>query len=115
MSAFIGYKVAGIPGSLVGLLGTVLPTAILMVALAALLFEYKDSSVVKGMIKGAKPVVWVLFALLVLQFLPFVRPDKAGWIPAAIAVGAFVAAYFFNVHQALIIVGGILLGGIFLR
>ena len=115
MAAYIGYQVAGIAGSLVGLVATVLPTAVLMMALAALLFRYKDSGVVNGMIRGAKPVVWVLFLLLVIQFLPFVRPDKAGWVPAAIAVSAFVAAYYFNVNQAVIIAGSILLGGLFLR
>lgn len=115
MAAYIGYKVAGVAGASVALLGTAIPTAVLMVVLSAILIKYKDSSFVKGMIKGAKPVVWVLFLLLVFDFLPFVRPDKAGWLPALFAVVAFVAAYYFKVNQAALIGAGILLGGLLLR
>jgi chromate transporter len=115
MSAFIGYKVAGLPGAAVGLVGTALPTAILMIVLSALLMRYSDAPVVKGMIKGAKPVVWVLFSLFVIEFLPFVRPDKVGWMPAVMAVVAFVALYGFRVHAAIVISAGLVLGGIFLR
>lgn len=120
MSAFIGYKVGGgsltgVLGALSALIGTVLPTALLMIVLAALLFRYKDATLVKGMIRGAKPVVWVLFVLLVIEFLPFVRPDKAGLIPFAIAATALVASIYFKVHQAILIGAGILVGGILLR
>lgn len=115
MSAYVGYKVAGIPGAAVGLVGTAIPTAILMVALSALLLRYSDSPLVKGMIKGAKPVVWVLFSLFVIEFLPFVRPDKAGWIPAVMAVVAFVALFWFKVNAAIVISAGLIFGGLFLR
>lgn len=115
VAAYVGYKISGVSGAAVALLGTVIPTAILMVVLASILFQHKESGFVKGMIRGAKPVVWTLFVLLVLDFLPFVRPDKAGWLPAAFAVAAFVAAYYFNVNQAVIIAAGIALGGLLLR
>jgi len=115
MSGYIGYKVAGIPGAIVATLATVLPTAILMVLLAAILLRYRDSAIVRGMIAGAKPVVWVLFLLLVVDFFPFVRPDKAGWIPAAIAACAFIGVYFFKIHEGVAIVTGLLLGALFLR
>lgn len=115
MSAYIGYKVAGPLGALLGLLGTVLPTALLMVLLAAILIQFKDSAVVRGMIKGVKPVVFTLFVLLSIEFLPFARPDKAGWLPAAIAIASFAGIYFFKVHQAVAIFAAIIVGGIFIR
>lgn len=115
MSAYIGYKVAGPLGALLGLLGTVLPTALLMVMLAAILIQFTDSAVVKGMIKGVKQVVFTLFVLLSIEFLPFARPDKVGWLPAVIAAASFVAIYFFHVHQALAILTAVIIGGIFIR
>lgn len=115
LSTYIGYKIAGVPGAAVSLLGTVLPTAVLMLALSGLLFRYKDVPFVQGMIRGAKPVVWVLFLLLVFEYLPFVRPDKAGWVPAAIAAVGFCLAYFFKVNQALVIALGIAAGAVLLR
>lgn len=115
MSAYIGYKVAGPIGSMMALLGTVLPTALMMIILAALLIKFKDSTVLKGMIKGVKPVVFVLFALLAIEFLPFARPDQAGWIPALLAVASFVAIFYFKVHQAVAILGAVIIGGFFIR
>lgn len=115
MAAYVGYRVDGFPGALAGLIGTVLPTAILMVAFAAFLLEHQDSPVIKGMIAGAKPVVWVLFLLLVVDYLPFVRPDKVGVIPTAMAVAAFVAVYYFKVNQGVVISLGLVLGALFLR
>lgn len=115
MAAYIGYQVAGVPGALAGLLGTVLPTALLMVLLAAFLLRFRETPAIQGAIKGAKAVVWVLFLLLVVEYLPFVRPDRSGWFATAIAAGAFVAALAFKVHQALVIAGGIVLGALLLR
>lgn len=115
MSAYIGYKVAGPVGAVMSVLGAVLPTALLMIGLAALLIHYKNSPIVKGMLTGVKPVVFVLFVLLAIEFLPFARPDKAGWLPALIAVGAFVGIYYFKVHQALAILAAVLVGGFFIR
>lgn len=115
MSAYIGYKVAGVGGAIVSVLGTVLPTALIMIALAAVLIRYKDSSVLQGMIKGVKPVVFTLFLLLTIEYLPFARPDKAGWLPFAIAVAAFAAIYFLKLHQAWAIAGAIVVGGLLIR
>jgi chromate transporter len=86
-----------------------------MIALSALLLRYSDFPVVQGMIKGAKPVVWVMFSLFLIEFLPFVRPDKVGWIPAGIAVAAFIAMYAFKVQAPIVISGGLILGAILLR
>lgn len=115
MSAYIGYKVAGYAGAVVALVGTVLPTALIMIALAAFLMRFKDSPILKGMIKGVKPVVFVLFVLLAIEYLPFARPDKAGWLPFAIGAAAFVAIYFLKINQAFAILGAIILGGILIR
>lgn len=115
MAAYIGYKVGGVSGAVSALLGTVLPTALMMILLGALLYRFRDSEVIKGMIKAVKPVVFSLFVLLALDFLPFARPDKAGWLPFGLAVASFAAIYFFKVHQALTIFAAIIIGGIFVR
>lgn len=115
MSAYIGFKLGGVTGSLVALAGTVLPTALIMIALAAILINFKDSPVLKGMIKAVKPVVFILFLLLTIEFLPFARPDKAGWLPFAIAIASFGAIYFLKLHAAWAIFGALAVGGFFIR
>lgn len=115
MSAYIGFKIGGVTGSVVALIGTVLPTALIMIALAGILINFKDSPVLKGMIKAVKPVVFVLFVLLAVEFLPFARPDKAGWLPFAIALVSFGMMYFLELHAAWAIFGALAIGGIFVR
>ncbi|ADU50844.1 Chromate transporter [Thermaerobacter marianensis DSM 12885] len=117
LAAYIGYQVAGVPGAVVGVLGTVLPTAILMVVLAVMLLRFRDAPLIQGAIKGAKAVVWVLFLLLVFDYMSFVRPDRSGWVATAIAVATLTAIHIqmFKVHQAVAIAAGIVLGALFLR
>lgn len=114
MAAYIGYQVAGVTGSVVALLATILPTAAAMIVLAAVLLRYADSPVIKGMIRGVMPVIFVLLLLLALDFLPALNP-RAGLLPPLIAVGAFVAIYFFGVHQAAVVAAAIVVGATVLR
>lgn len=115
MAAFIGFKLAGTSGAIVALLATVLPTALLMTGLAALLLRYQGNPVVGGMIKGVKAVVFVLFVLLAVDFARFASPLTAGILPAVLAVISFVAIYFFNIHQAFAVLTAIIVGAIFIR
>lgn len=72
MGTYIGYKLMGIPGAVVALTATVLPSALAMLLLFALLNKYRTLPFVKGMMNGVKPVVWVLFILLAIDYIKFV-------------------------------------------
>lgn len=115
LAAFVGYQKAGALGATSALLGTVLPSAILMVALVVLLARYNDHPAVAGMIRAVKAVVFTLFVLMAVDFFRFAWPATAGWLPAVLAAGSFVAIYFFKVHQALAVLGALLIGAIALR
>src|SRR5690606_37294591 len=71
MAAYVGYKVAGVSGATAALVGVVLPTAVLMVALFALLSRFSDHPVVHGAIRGVRPVVLVMLAMLAMDFAGF--------------------------------------------
>lgn len=115
IAAYVGYKVAGPIGAALSVIGAALPTALIMIALAAVLYRYRDADAVKGMIKAVKPVVFVLFLLLAIEFFPYARPDKAGWLPAVLAATSFVALYFFKLHQAVAIFASLIIGALFVR
>ncbi|RIK34528.1 MAG: chromate transporter [Chloroflexi bacterium] len=65
MSAYLGYRLAGLPGATAGLLGMVLPSVLLMLAFAAVLLMYKDAPVIKGALQAARPVVvgWLVWTV----------------------------------------------------
>src|SRR5512136_1620646 len=57
VSAYVGYKLAGVPGAIAAAAGTVLPTTLLMLIMVVCFFSIKDSQLVKAMLKVVRPVV----------------------------------------------------------
>ena len=80
VSAYIGYKLAGIPGAIAGATGTVLPTTILMLIMITFFFGIKDSPTVQAMLKAVKPLVvglllWTTYDMAAAIF----GTKKLGW------------------------------------
>lgn len=119
MAGYVGYQVAGAPGAAAGLIGVTVPTIIAMIALGAVYARYKDTALFSSFLKGVRPVVVALLALVVWQFAPkaFGTPPEwlGNWALWSIGIVAFVASVRFNVHPALLIVVGGAVGLSFLR
>ncbi len=62
ISIFIGYKLRGIRGSLVTALGTVLPSFVIILAIAMFFHNFKDNPIVERIFKGIRPAVVALIA-----------------------------------------------------
>lgn len=107
LAAYIGYKTAGVLGAVVALLGTVAPSAIAMVLLYALITRFQTHPFVQGMIRGVKPIVWVLFVMLVVDYIKFVDTRQT----KVLALIGFALMSVFNVHPIFVIVGSMLIGG----
>lgn len=127
MSVIIGYDIAGIPGALVALLGMVLPSTLAIILLFNVFLEYKDTAFVKGMSAAAKPVVVVLIggvAYSMARSSVFKTMDF-GLTNTWIIMGLFVVSLVlfmlgeyipsFNLHPAIVVIGALLIGGIFIR
>src|SRR5512145_206793 len=57
VSAYAGYKLAGVPGAIAAAAGTVLPTTVLMLLMIVYFFKVKESQTVQSMLKVVRPVV----------------------------------------------------------
>ncbi|HEY3315100.1 MAG TPA: chromate transporter [Bacillota bacterium] len=112
LAGSIGYKVSGWPGVIVAELGVVLPSMLAMILLWALFVKFKDLRPVQGMINAIKPVVIVLLAMLIIDMWPKSMGKPVYW---AVAVVSFGLAYFLKVHQAIVVVGALVFGAVFLR
>ncbi|MBE3588191.1 MAG: chromate transporter [Thermoanaerobacteraceae bacterium] len=111
MAAYVGYKIAGYWGALSALLGTVMPTAVAMVALAGLYFKYKDAPQIQGMLRGVRPVVVVLLVQVAWEMGVKSFPVPSTWI---IALVALVAVFALKVHPLALIVASMAYGFFFL-
>jgi chromate transporter len=119
VSAFVGYKVAGLPGAIAATAGTVVPATVLMLVMIVYFFQVKDSVTVKAMLSAVRPVVvglliWTAFDMARTVF----GASKLGWGPAlmqswdklAIALVTFVLLTFTKINPVFIVVGAALLG-----
>ena len=87
ISIFIGYRLRGVRGSVFCALGTVLPSVIIILAIAMFLGQFRENRVVANVLKGIRP------AVIALILTPTIRlASKAGlnrwnwWVPLVSAL-----------------------------
>lgn len=119
VSAFVGYKILGLPGAISAALGTVLPTTVLMLVMITFFFRVKDSPAVKSMLKAVRPAVvglllWTAYDMAATVF----GVKTAGWLPslaqgwdkALIMLTAFGLLTFTTINPVFIVLGAAGLG-----
>lgn len=119
VSAYIGYKLAGLPGAVSATTGTVLPTTLLMLVMIVYFFSVKDSPTVVAMLKAVRPViigllVWTAYNLIFSVF----GVQKTGWGAALannwdgilIALVAFGLLTFTDLNPVFLVIGAAILG-----
>lgn len=104
MAGYIGWRVNGLPGCLIAIFASVVPTVLLMIILLGVLQQYKDVAWVNGMSDAVVPVVGVMLAILTLDFLKK-SGDSLGWLRAVIyTVISIILMEMLEVHPAFLIV-----------
>ena len=89
MIAFMGYKIAGVPGATVGTVGLFLPSALIVLAIARSYLRFKDAPVVQGAMRGVTAAVIGLLAAVVIDLG---RSALLGPFYALVSVAAFILA-----------------------
>ena len=93
MSIFAGHKLRGLRGSIVATLGTVLPSFIIILAIAALFTSYGDNPVVIRIFKGIRPVV---VSLIAVPMINMARKNNRTWWAWLISILSLVAVAFLK-------------------
>lgn len=119
VSAYVGYKIAGVPGAIAAAVGTVVPTTVLMLVLIVFFFNIKDSPKVKSMLTAVRPAV---VGLLIWTAYDMMRTvwgvQKLGWGPALvqgwdkglIALATFGLLTFTEINPVFIVIATAILG-----
>ncbi len=124
VSAYVGYKMAGLPGAMAAAAGTVLPTTILMLIMVVWFFRIKDSSAVHSMLKGVRPVVvglllWTAYDMAYSVFgvgkLGWGGASAAGWDKLLIVFVAFAILTFTRINPVFIIITAAMMGAVAYR
>jgi len=105
MAGYIGYRVGGITGLTIALIGATLPTAALMVILLTTLAHFAHEPWAIGMTRAMVPVVGVMLSIVGWQFLS-IAAKGLGW-PVTLIHAVVVAALitFLIPHPAIVLAG----------
>ena len=105
MSVFIGNKLRGTRGALAAALGCVLPSVVIILAIALFFSRFRHVEVVNNVFMGIRPVVVALIAVPVFNVA---KSAKVGWATAWIPVLSALLVVAFGVSPIyIIIVAGI--------
>ncbi|MBC8061119.1 MAG: chromate transporter [Clostridiaceae bacterium] len=110
-SVFIGYRVAGIAGSVAAVLGSVFSAFVLLLVIAIYFVGITKNQNVEAIFKGIRPAVVALLAVPVLRMGKSSKLNKKTVIIPIITV---ILVAFFNVNAVYIIIaaamGGLIYG-----
>lgn len=105
----VGYRLSGIPGAFVSILGTVLPPLIILSVISAFYVAFKESAVVNAVLKGMSAGVAAVVADVTVKMGKDIIDEKSVF-SVLIMLLSFTAVFFLNVDVKLIILACGLLG-----
>jgi chromate transporter len=110
LAMFVGYTVAGIPGSLISIFAAVLPPTVLMLGLVVMLHRFQREAWVSRFVEGLTPAVAVL--ILTVAWKMFSAGGDVDWKTVALGAISFIAL-IKNAPAPLVLLGAGI-AGIFL-
>ena len=124
MGVYIGYRVAGVGGSIAGMLGSVVPTSILMLILVAAFVQSSKLDWVNSILMAVRPAVigmllWTAYDIgakvLDKNNQGLLVAVQTNWDKFLIAAAAFIALTYFKVHPAIVVLIALVFGLIVYR
>ena len=105
----LGYRVAGVPGAMVTMLGTVIPPLVVLSVISLFYDAFRSNLIVSRVMKGMQAgVAAVIFDVVLTMAGQIIGRKRA--IPIVTLAGAFIASWFFDVHILLILLACALIG-----
>lgn len=104
-ATFIGYRIAGFSGAVIGTLGIVTPTFIIVLLLASLFLNFQHLPLVEAAFKGIRPAI---IALIMYAAFLIGKSSIFNWATKLIAIVALLIFLLMPVHPIFVL----LLGGL---
>lgn len=91
MAIFSGYKIRGLKGSIAATVGAVLPSFVIILAIAMVFTSFKDNAVVQSVFQGIRPVAIALILVPAVNMAK--KGNKTWWAWALTFVTAFLVSF----------------------
>jgi chromate transporter len=103
-SILLGYRVAGILGALVTILGTVLPPLIIISVVSLFYTAFRENAVVNAVLKGMQSGIAAVIADVVLNLGRSIAKEK-DVLSILMMIAAFIATFFLKINVMYVILG----------
>ena len=103
---FIGWRVGGWKGVCGAVLGAVLPSFLIILAIAMVFQEWKESPAVEAAFKGIRPAV---VALIAAPLFKMAKSAKISWVTALIPIAAALLIWLGHVNPVWVILATIII------
>ncbi|MCL1918579.1 MAG: chromate transporter [Peptococcaceae bacterium] len=113
MAGMIGHRVSGWLGVLAAEIGVFLPSALAVILLGGLIGRFAETTVLKGMLIGVRPVVIVLLLQAAWSVGKQAFVDRLMWVFGAVAL--CVLLFVPWIHPAFLVAAAMVLGYVFCR
>ena len=107
ISIFAGHKLRGIKGSIAATLGSILPSFVIILAVAMFFTAFKDNPWVVKAFSGIRPVV---VSLIAVPMVKMARKSCKTWWMWLLALASLVLVAFLNVSPIYIIICVLVIG-----
>lgn len=102
-SIMVGYRLAGVLGSFVTILGTILPPLIIITVIEGFYASFKDNKIISAMFLGMRAGVAAVIIDVIYKMVKDIIKSKS-MISLAVMIVSFIAAVTFNMNASLIII-----------
>ncbi len=108
-SILVGHHLAGVPGALLSVAGTVLPPLIIISALVGIYTAFRDNVIVNAAMLGMRIGVAAVLVDVIISMVSGIIKTKS-LLSCVVLVASFIAVYCFKVHVLLVFVCCMLIG-----
>lgn len=106
-SILIGYRIAGVLGSFITILGTVLPPLLVLTVVSFFYSAFKDNQIVNTVLIGMRAGVAAVIVDVVIKMYKKIQDEKSVYALVVMGV-SFIASFIFQINVVLIIfLGGL--------
>ncbi len=106
-SVFVGFKLYGILGALSALLGTVLPSMIVITFLAVFYQQVQNIQSIELFFRGVRPAIVALIFMAAVKLAKNLDPTTFNIL---LGTAAFVGIVFLGIHPILVIIAAATVG-----
>ena len=107
ISIFAGYRLRGVAGSIAATLGSIMPSFLIILAIAMFFSAFRDNPWVERAFKGIRPVV---ISLIAVPMINMARKSCTSWWKWGLAIAALVLVAFLHVSPIYILLVVIVIG-----